>query len=101
MRGIDMFALLLAPLLVFVAFGQSNSGPIIHFSLYAPIQKDSPVQITRFDHTDSDLEFVLSNTSDKAVVAVTIGFMEIVPPSCSTAPSAEPYQSVVDAHTGG
>ncbi len=101
MRGIDMFALLLAPLLVVAAFGQSNSGPIIHFSLYAPTQKDSPVQITRFDHTDSDLEFVLSNTSDKAVVAVTVGFIEIVPRGCSTAPSTEPYQSVVDAHAGG
>jgi hypothetical protein len=101
MHRTHILALLLTPLLVATALGQSSSGPIIHFFLYAPTQKDSPIQIARFDHTESDLEFVLSNTSDKAVVAVTVGFIEVVPRGCSIAPSTEPYQSIVEAHAGG
>jgi hypothetical protein len=93
--------LVLAPLLVVAASSQSSPAPTIDFSWYAPAQKDSPVQIVGFEHDQSKAWFVLSNTSDKSVVAVTIGFVDIVPRGCSIAPSSEPYFPEQKSSAGG
>jgi hypothetical protein len=82
-----------------LALGQtigSDSVPVIHFSLYAPPQKDPPVHILGFEHDQKQIRFLVSNTSDKSVVKIIVGLVEIVPPGCSRAPSSETYRSVRD-----
>lgn len=83
-----ILALLLGPLL---ALTPAKSDPaaisVINFSFYAPPQKDPPVHIEGFGHTDSQIQFVLSNASEKSVVGVLIGRIEIAPPGCATEPT--------------
>jgi hypothetical protein len=62
----------------------SAAGRMIQFAFYAPPQKGSPVHIVGFEHTESEIQFVLSNTSDKSVVGVLIGRIESAPPGCAT-----------------
>jgi hypothetical protein len=75
---------LLAVMLILAAFAspQSVTGQSIHFSLYAPLQKNPPVHIIGFRHGKSELGFILSNISDKTVFAVMIMAVSIVPGEC-------------------
>lgn len=91
----------LSTLLAIAASSQSNSAPAIRFSLYAPPQKDSPVRITGFQNGQSEISFVLSNTSDKAVAAVIIGHADIVPRGCSTVPSIDPHDLLKNSSAAG
>lgn len=88
MYGMPILALLLGPLLG-AAPVESDPGAVsvINFSFYAPPQKDPPVHIEGFGHTDSEIQFVLSNASEKSVVGVLIGRTETAPPGCATEPT--------------
>ncbi len=99
MRRIRTFAFALLSLMTLAAAAQSGASPTIRFSLYAPEQKDSPVHIVGLEHDQSEIRFVLSNTSDKPVVAVITDSVEIVPRGCSEQPYTEPYRPVRD-HSG-
>jgi hypothetical protein len=80
-----ILALLLVPLPAVVAPAQANSpgAPVIHFSFYAPPQKDPPVHIVAFENDESDIQFVLSNASDKPVVGVIVRLVYIAPSGCA------------------
>jgi hypothetical protein len=99
MRGISIIILLgLMP----PALGQAaGAPPVIHFSLYAPRQNDSPVRIVGFQNDQRVVRFVLSNTSDKAVVAVIVGHADIVPRGCGTAPSIDRHDLLKDSSAAG
>jgi hypothetical protein len=97
MHRIGILAVLvLTPPLALAQAVKSHSAPVIHFSLYAPPQKDPPVHIVGFEHDQKKIRFAVANTSDKSVVKIIIGLVEIVPLGCSTAPSNETYRPVRD-----
>jgi hypothetical protein len=56
--------------------------PKLTVALYAPLQKESPVHIEGFEHSQSEIQFVLSSTSDKSVVGVVIDRVDISPVGC-------------------
>lgn len=95
--------LLAFSLLVPCMLGSPVSGPLIHFSLYAPNQKSSPVHIVGINHDKSELRFVLSNTSDKTVSTVVIAKIDIAPRGCTTQPERgrETFWLVKGHHPGG
>ncbi len=101
MRRFGTLAFTLVSLFAGAVSGQSGPAPTIHFSLYAPPQKDPPVEIVALEHDRSELRFVLSNISDEAVVAVVITRVDIVPQGCSTEPSAEPHRPAKNSNPGG
>jgi hypothetical protein len=68
---------------------ESSAIPTIHFSLYAPVQKDPPVRLVGFEHDGRHVHFVLSNVSDKPVSAVLVGRVDIVPTGCALEPRRE------------
>jgi hypothetical protein len=82
-------AIAFLPLLRFAALGQPSSAPMVHLSFYAPAQADPPVHIVGFEHGRSEIRFVLSNTSDKPVVAVFITDVDFAPRGCTLRPSKE------------
>jgi hypothetical protein len=94
MHRITGLPLALALLSALAAAAQTGPSPTIHFSIYAPEQKDSPVRIVGFGHDRSEIHFVLANTSDKSVAAVIIERMGIVPLGCGARLEPEPYWPV-------
>jgi hypothetical protein len=95
-------ALLLVPLLVAVGPAQANppaAAPVIHFSFYAPPQKDPPVHIVAFENDQSDIQLVLSNASDKPVVGVIIRLVYIAPSECALEPQRD--EDVASESVGG
>jgi hypothetical protein len=80
-----IFALLLVPFLIAAASAQTSppAVPIIHFSFYAPPQKDPPVHIVNFENNKSETQFALSNTSDKSVTGVIINSVYAAPSGCA------------------
>lgn len=86
MHRLSIFVVLLGPLLV---SGKSGSvgAPVIHFSFYAPPQNASPVNIVGFQHSESEIDLVFSNASNKAVASVLIDRVEVPPPGCATEPN--------------
>jgi hypothetical protein len=86
--------LVLTTLATPVRSSASSSVPVIRFSFYAPAQRESPVRIVRLEHDESEVRFVLSNASEKAVFAVVITHVDIVPRECTIGPWSEPYRAV-------
>jgi hypothetical protein len=87
MYRLAIFIVLLTPL---VATGQSAAGaPVIRFSFYALPQNDSPVNIVGFQHSESEINFVFSNASNKTVASVLIDRVEVPPPGCAGGPKEE------------
>jgi hypothetical protein len=86
---------------VVAASDQPDSSPAVRFSLYAPPQKDSPVQIVGFRNNRSVIQFVLSNASDKAVAAVLIGHADIAPLGCSSTLSENPHDLLKHSGAAG
>jgi hypothetical protein len=75
---------ILALVLLLVALeASSDAAPVIKFSVYAPLQKDSPVHILGFEHDGHDIQFVLSNASNKSVVGVIVRGEGSAPPGCA------------------
>jgi hypothetical protein len=95
MHRLTILALLLVPLLVAVAPAQANSpaAPVIHFSFYAPPQKDPPVHIVAFENDQSDIQLVLSNVSDKPVVGAIVRLVYIAPSECGLEPQRDDYMA--------
>jgi hypothetical protein len=69
-----------------VARPKSSAVPVVNFSLFAPLQNDSPVHIVGIEHDRREIGFVLSNTSDKAVESVGIVYQMIPPLGCAVKP---------------
>ena len=65
-------------------------APVIQFAFYAPAQNDSPVLIVGFEHSKDEIQFVLRNTSDKAVSGIVITAVDIAPPGCAAEPRRFP-----------
>ncbi|MGB6473195.1 MAG: hypothetical protein WBF04_03860 [Candidatus Sulfotelmatobacter sp.] len=53
------------------------------------------------EYDESEIRFVLSNASDKPVVAVIIGRVDIVPRGCTVKPWTEPYRPVKNFSADG
>lgn len=80
--------------LLLAALGVANSGPasppVIKLGMYAPRafywpdQADPPVRIVGFENNRSEIRWVLSNISGKAVTGVLIMHVMISPTTCST-----------------
>lgn len=83
MYRLTILIVLLGPVL---ASGKSGAtvAPVVHFSFYAPPQNDSPVNIVGFQHTESELDLVFSNASNKTVASVLVDRVEVPPPGCAT-----------------
>lgn len=62
----------------------ANAGgpPVISFSIYAPLQKDSPVRIVGLNYGEHGVQFTLSNVSERATVGVALTGIIIVPSAC-------------------
>jgi hypothetical protein len=101
MRRIGTLALALSPCLALAQSPLSAPAPVLGISLYAPIQKDPPVHIVSFRNDGSEVQFVLSNDSDKPVIGVGLGFVEIAPPGCAAQPRKEPEQTQDGYSAGG
>lgn len=88
--GMSGVALLLAA--VCLASSGPATPPTIKLALYAPRafywpdQEAPPVHIIGFENSRSELRWVLSNTSDKAVASVVILNVKISPPECAAKP---------------
>ena len=83
----NVFRFPVAPLLaVGQAAPDSGAAPAVHFSLYAPVQKEPPVHIVGFWNDRSVVQFVLSNESTKPVILVKIDDVDIAPLGCGAVP---------------
>jgi hypothetical protein len=85
MNRLGILTFLLAPF-VAGASPDAAAAPVISISVYAPVQKDSPVQIVSFLYDEHGVQFTLLNASDKLVVGVEIVGISIVPPGCAAVP---------------
>jgi hypothetical protein len=85
MHRATISALILGPLLV-VATGANAAPQVIHLSLYAPAQSAPPVRIVGFEHDESEIRFVFSNETDRLVVGVVVGRVNIAPSGCAVEP---------------
>lgn len=68
-----------------------NFVPTVYFAFYAPAQKDPPVRIVGFQNDQREAMLLLSNTSDRAVSAVFVGRVDIVPHGCAVESLTEGY----------
>lgn len=100
MHRIATFALILAPILA-GASDKASPLPVLSITFYAPAQKDSPVRIIGFRHDESEIQFLLSNASDKEVAAVLIGRVDIAPRGCTPEPPSDDYWPVKNVSAGG
>lgn len=75
------FALILASA---AANGQIlKSGPVITVAVDAPLQPDSPVHVTGFQHDQREIWFTLLNSSEKTVTSVILGNASWAPSRCT------------------
>jgi hypothetical protein len=80
----------LAFLLAVSVFGGSpiaTAAPVVRFSIYAPLQKNAPIQIVGLHYDEQGVQFTLSNDSDKAVIGVDVVGVFIAPSRCVTVPN--------------
>ena len=75
-------------LLVLLITASSNAiaAPRITISIYAPLQKDAPVDIVGFDYGQEAVQVSLSNVSDKLVADVRIVGVLVAPAGCAAEP---------------
>ena len=85
MCRLALLALGLVPLQIAVVAQSEpeHPAPVLTISLYAPFQPDSPVHIVGLEHSDREIWFDLSNTSDKGVTDVILGNFDTAPVGCA------------------
>jgi hypothetical protein len=89
---LSIFAFLLVlPLLVVVFPHRAAAAPVLNFSIYAPVQHDSPLHIVGLHYDERGVHIDLSNDSDKVIVGAYIVGINVVPLGCAAGPR-EGYQ---------
>src|SRR5271167_3167452 len=81
MYRLGILGFLLSPLVV-GAFPNAATAPVVAFSIYAPVQKDSPVHIVGLRYDYPTVEIDLENASDVSVDGIGIFAMAIAPRGC-------------------
>jgi hypothetical protein len=83
MNRLAIFTFLLTRLLVAASSGQSDLPPKLTVALYAPLQKNIPVNIVGIEHDSSDIQFLVLNSSEKSVSSIIISRVNIAPLGCA------------------
>jgi hypothetical protein len=87
MNRLGVFSFLLLGPLIVGASPKDAAAPVISFSIYAPVQKESPVHIVGLRYDKLSMQFALSNDSDRSVVDAKIVAVAAAPPGCPTDPN--------------
>ena len=85
MDRLCLLAAALLPLQIAVVAqqGPEHTTALLTISLYAPFQPGSPVHIVGFEHTEREIQFELSNASDRTVTGVIIESVARAPSGCA------------------
>jgi hypothetical protein len=85
MYRFGILGFLLSPLVI-GAFPNLASAPVVGFSYYAPVQKDSPVHIVGLRYDYPNIEIDLENATDVPVDGIGIFAVAIAPRGCGAEP---------------
>lgn len=87
MKRIFVAVILCSALSLRMVAAPPTAAPVLKFSIYAVVQKDSPLRIVGFKYDSDDLELVLANQTDRVVTGAVIAKRLTAPLGCAVVES--------------